>query len=103
MLIENKIQSIKERLLRAMRKNDALPEHEKIQKEDFVIDFSEKKRLLEESDKRIQSVRSEIELDNLKKRVICNRIKVHSKNEFNFNEINVVFRFIRKNVGIQWM
>ncbi len=61
-----------------METNDGLPEIEKIGKDEFVIDFTERDRLLLESESKIKQVRSEIEVDNLKKRVVRNRIKVHT-------------------------
>ncbi|KAJ3398855.1 Cilia- and flagella-associated protein 43 [Chytriomyces hyalinus] len=72
---EERIKSIRERLLKAMQRNETLPELEKLPKTDFIIDFAERDRLLAAADERVSQVRKEIELENLKKRVIRNRIK----------------------------
>ncbi|KAJ3411976.1 Cilia- and flagella-associated protein 43 [Chytridiales sp. JEL 0842] len=71
----NKIQAIREKLITAMQQNETLPELEKVQKDEFVIDFAERDRLLAESDAMIKQIRTEIEVENLKKRVVRNRIK----------------------------
>ncbi|KAI9330069.1 hypothetical protein BDR26DRAFT_825041 [Obelidium mucronatum] len=72
---EDKIKVIRERLTKAMQRNETLPDLEKIPKTDFILDFAERDRLMAEADARVKQVRREIELENLKKRVIRNRIK----------------------------
>ncbi|KAJ3016739.1 UNVERIFIED_CONTAM: Cilia- and flagella-associated protein 43, partial [Siphonaria sp. JEL0065] len=72
---DDKIKVIRERLTKAMQRNETLPELEKIPKSDFILDFAERDRLMAEADARVKQVRKEIELENLKKRVIRNRIK----------------------------
>ncbi|KAI8612803.1 hypothetical protein BC830DRAFT_1230957 [Chytriomyces sp. MP71] len=72
---EDRIKAIRERLIKAMQKNDALQELEKISKTEFILDFAERDRLMAAADARVTEVRKEIELENLKKRVIRNRIK----------------------------
>ena len=59
-----------------MLKNDNLPALEKLEKEEFIIDFKERDRLLLIADEKIHAVRHEIETSNLKKRVVRERIKV---------------------------
>ncbi|ORY39430.1 WD40 repeat-like protein [Rhizoclosmatium globosum] len=72
---DEKIKIIRERILKAMQRNETLNDLEKIPKADFILDFAERDRLWAESDARVKQVRKEIELENLKKRVIRNRIK----------------------------
>jgi hypothetical protein len=52
-----------------------LPELERIDKEEFVLDFAERDRLLEEADSRIDGVRKTIETENYTKIIIRERIK----------------------------
>ncbi|KAJ1561938.1 Cilia- and flagella-associated protein 43, partial [Nowakowskiella sp. JEL0078] len=70
-----KLRSIKDRLLKLLQKNETLPDIEKIDREEFIIDFEERDRLFAKADALIRQVRKEIEDDNVKKRVIRNRIK----------------------------
>lgn len=56
-------------------KNDTLPSIEKIDREEFVIDFDERDRLLAESDLKVRNVRKDIEDSNLVKTIIKTRIK----------------------------
>jgi hypothetical protein len=58
-----------------MTKNETLPPLEKLEKEEFIIDFKERDRLLLIADEKINAVRDEIETSNLKKRVVRDRIK----------------------------
>ena len=59
-----------------MTKNETLPLLEKLDKEEFTIDFRERDRLLSIADEKIRTVRNDIDTSNLKKRVIASRIKV---------------------------
>ncbi|KAJ3087892.1 Cilia- and flagella-associated protein 43 [Quaeritorhiza haematococci] len=70
-----KINSIKEQLVEAIQLNDTLPDIERIGRDEFVIDFEERDRLIAEGDEHVRRVRMNIEQENLKKRVIKNRIK----------------------------
>jgi hypothetical protein len=58
-----------------MSKNEGLPALEKLEKEEFIIDFKERDRLLLIADEKINAVRNEIVTSNLKKRVVRGRIK----------------------------
>ena len=71
-----KILSIKERLLYLMKRNSEVVELEKLDKEDFIIDFNAKDRLITQSELLTKKFRTDIEEENMKKRVIRNRIKV---------------------------
>jgi hypothetical protein len=71
-----KILSIKERLLYLMKRNSEVLELEKLDKEEFIIDFNAKERLITQSELLTKKVRTDIEEENMKKRVIRNRIKV---------------------------
>ncbi|KAJ3329183.1 Cilia- and flagella-associated protein 43 [Blyttiomyces sp. JEL0837] len=73
--VEDSVAAIRNKLIAAMQKNEGLPDIEKLSKDDFIVDFAERDRLLADSDARINRIRSEIEEDNLKKRVIRNRLK----------------------------
>ncbi|RKO94661.1 hypothetical protein BDK51DRAFT_21951 [Blyttiomyces helicus] len=73
--LEAKLSGIRDRLTKAMEKNEILPEIERIDREEFVVDFDERSRLLSEADATIRKVRMGIEEENMKKRVIRNRIK----------------------------
>lgn len=59
-----------------MSKNEILPPLEKLEKEEFIVDFRERDRLLLIADEKIKAVRDEIDTSNLKKRVVRDRIKV---------------------------
>ena len=59
-----------------MQKNDAVPALEKLDREEFTIDLKERDRLLSIADGFIDQVRTQIETENLKKKVIRSRIKV---------------------------
>ncbi|KAJ3121663.1 Cilia- and flagella-associated protein 43 [Nowakowskiella sp. JEL0407] len=70
-----KVQMIRERLQKTVQKNETLPEIEKVDREEFIVDFEERDRLLAKADAQIKSIRKVIEEENLKKRVLRNRIK----------------------------
>ncbi|KAJ3135363.1 Cilia- and flagella-associated protein 43 [Physocladia obscura] len=70
-----KIASIRHRLIKLMEQNESVPDLEKMAKHEFILDFAERDRLNVEADAQVLAVRKEIELENLKKRVIKNRIK----------------------------
>ena len=59
-----------------MQKNESVPPLERLDREEFTIDFKERDRLLAIADERVKQVQTSIETENLKKRVIRNRIKV---------------------------
>lgn len=71
----SKVNNIKYKIQKAMTKNESLPNLEKLEKEEFIIDFQERDRLLLLADEKIKAVRDEIETSNLQKRVIRGRIK----------------------------
>ncbi|KAJ3299843.1 Cilia- and flagella-associated protein 43 [Borealophlyctis nickersoniae] len=73
--MQSRIALIRDRLVKAMQKNETLPELERIDREEFVVDFEQRDALLEEAETKTRKVRKEIEEENLKKRVIRNRIK----------------------------
>nr|KAJ3422347.1 Cilia- and flagella-associated protein 43 [Polyrhizophydium stewartii] len=73
--IESKVKGITEKLLRAMEKNETVPQLEQIDREEFIVDFEERDRLISEADAKIRGIRREIEEENLKKHVIRNRLK----------------------------
>ena len=75
---QNKVQAVKEKVMKAMQKNELLPAIEKLDREEFTIDFKERDRLLSIADGYINQVRTEIDTENLKKRVVRSRIKVYS-------------------------
>ena len=59
-----------------MDRNNSAPLLEKLDKEEFIIDFENRDRLIAESDARINAVKKEIEEENMKQRIIRNRLKV---------------------------
>lgn len=70
-----KIQGITDRLLRVINQNDQAPALEKIDREEFIIDFQKRDILISESDQLISAIRKEANDENMKLRVIKNRIK----------------------------
>ncbi|KAJ3212328.1 Cilia- and flagella-associated protein 43 [Dinochytrium kinnereticum] len=72
----SKLLSIREKIIQLMQKNECVPDLEKLNKDDFIVDFSERDRLLAISDNKIKEIRKAIEEENFKKRVIRNRLKV---------------------------
>ncbi|KAJ3276471.1 Cilia- and flagella-associated protein 43 [Terramyces sp. JEL0728] len=70
-----KLKAISEKLQKLIAKNETAPALEKIDRSEFVIDLKERDRLSEETDKKISKLRQQIEIENLKKRVLRNRIK----------------------------
>ncbi|EGF83145.1 hypothetical protein BATDEDRAFT_34015 [Batrachochytrium dendrobatidis JAM81] len=73
--LENRAKSIREKLIRVMEKNSQAPPMEQIDQEEFIVDFNERDRLINEADIQIKNIRKEIEDENLTKQVICNRLK----------------------------
>ncbi|KAJ3262629.1 Cilia- and flagella-associated protein 43 [Boothiomyces macroporosus] len=73
--ISIKLKAISEKLQKLIAKNEGAPSMEKIDRSEFVIDLKERDRLTEETDKKINKLREELEIENLKKRVLKNRIK----------------------------
>ncbi|KAI8847634.1 hypothetical protein BC829DRAFT_395910 [Chytridium lagenaria] len=72
----SKLLGIREKIIRLMQKNDTVPVLEKLGKDDFIVDFGERDRLVALSETKIREVRRNIEEENLKKRVIRNRLKI---------------------------
>ncbi|KAJ3048620.1 Cilia- and flagella-associated protein 43, partial [Rhizophlyctis rosea] len=73
--MQTRITALRDRLIKAMQKNDTLPELERIDKEEFVVDFEQRDALLSEADSRVLAVRKEIEKANMEKRVVSGRMK----------------------------
>ncbi|KAI9327817.1 hypothetical protein DFJ73DRAFT_800748 [Zopfochytrium polystomum] len=73
--IFEKIESIRNRIVETMERNETIPQLEQLQKDDFVLDFAESDRLNGEADATVHSVKTSIEEENMKKRVLRNRIK----------------------------
>lgn len=74
--MQSRVAALRDRLIKAMQKNDTLPELERIDKEEFVVDFEQRDSLLSEADSRVLGVRREIEKGNLGRRVVWRRMKV---------------------------
>ena len=70
-----RVKVITDKLLKAMDKNANANDLEKIDREEFIIDFEERDRLIGEADNQIRDIRKDIEENNLKKHVVRNRIK----------------------------
>lgn len=73
--LQAKARAILEKVSKAMQKNDTLPPLERLDREEFTIDFQERDRLLVIADERINKVKTSIEAENQKRRVIRNRIQ----------------------------
>lgn len=58
-----------------MENNEKVPDLEKVERSEFVIDLKEKERLIQETDNMIAAIKKEQEIKNMKKRVLRNRIK----------------------------
>lgn len=74
--IEGKINSVREKIVQLMQKNESLPELERLDRQEFIIDYEERDRLKALADQRVEQVRKDIEEENMKKRVVRNRLKV---------------------------
>jgi WD40 repeat protein len=70
-----KLNSITERILKMISKNEQVPSIEKLDRQDFVVDLREKSRLLEETEKQLEEIKQNQERENLKKRILKKRIK----------------------------
>lgn len=71
-----RVKSITERLLKAMSQNETAPTLEKIDREEFIIDFYKRDCLIAEADAEVLAIRKKNMEMNLKMRVIKNRIQV---------------------------
>lgn len=71
----DRIQNIRTKLIDNMQKNNTLPAIEQLSKEDFILDFSQRDKLWRESDAKVKAIRTSTEEENMKKRVLRNRIK----------------------------
>jgi hypothetical protein len=71
------LQTLKQRLSGLLTTNTTAPELERLDKDEFLVDTEEKSRLDNEMQKSVKAVRRSIELQNLKKRVLRDRFKVH--------------------------
>jgi hypothetical protein len=75
-LLKQKLAAIKEKLNRLIQRNAMLPDMERIDKSEFIVNYEKRDSMIQESDLKVNEIRQEIALQNLKKRVIRNRIKV---------------------------
>lgn len=73
--IIQKANSITERILKAMEENENAPTLERIDREEFIIDFSKRDFLIAEADAELLAIRKSNMEENLKMRVIKNRIQ----------------------------
>ncbi|KAI9094382.1 hypothetical protein DFS34DRAFT_665339 [Phlyctochytrium arcticum] len=73
--IPGRLQTLKDRLLKAIAKNESLPPLEQLDREEFVLDYEERDRLLGQADGKVELVRRQIEEQNSRKRIIGMRIK----------------------------
>jgi hypothetical protein len=78
--IEKQLGKLSAKIRSMIKANDECPILEKIERGDFVIDLQEKERLLEEIEIEMNSIRSNQEVGNLKRRVLKNRIIVDKIN-----------------------
>ncbi|TPX62671.1 hypothetical protein PhCBS80983_g00304 [Powellomyces hirtus] len=70
-----RLAALRERLLRAISKNENLPQLERLDHEDFILDREERERLLVEAAGTVDGIRKSVEEEWLARRVIGNRIK----------------------------
>lgn len=75
-LIGKKIKAISERIMDMMKENAKAGELERIDRSEFVIDLAERGRLLSNIENKLQKIRNQQELENLKQKVLKNRIMV---------------------------
>ncbi|KAH6573720.1 hypothetical protein BASA61_002819 [Batrachochytrium salamandrivorans] len=73
--IQNKGKMIRERLIRAIEKNDASPLLEQIDRDEFVVDLEERNRLISEADLALNAIRKVQEEKDLRQKVIHSRLK----------------------------
>ncbi|TPX37666.1 hypothetical protein SmJEL517_g00573 [Synchytrium microbalum] len=66
---------IRERITDTIRLNETVPSNESLDKGELVIDLSRRDRLSTQTEERVSRVRAEAEEQNLKMRVIRNRLK----------------------------
>ncbi|KAJ3171006.1 Cilia- and flagella-associated protein 43 [Geranomyces variabilis] len=70
-----RLSALRERLLRAISKNDALSPLERLERDEFILDREERERLLVEAAGTVEGVRRSVEEEWLARRVVGNRIK----------------------------
>ncbi|KAJ3149314.1 Cilia- and flagella-associated protein 43 [Geranomyces michiganensis] len=70
-----RLSALRERLLRAIAKNDALAPLERLDRDEFILDREERERLLAEAAGTVEGVRRSVEEEWLARRVVGNRIK----------------------------
>ncbi|KAJ3176382.1 Cilia- and flagella-associated protein 43 [Geranomyces variabilis] len=70
-----RLSALRERLLRAIAKNDALSPLERLERDEFILDREERERLLMEATGTVEGVRRSVEEEWLARRVVGNRIK----------------------------
>ncbi|KAI8823689.1 uncharacterized protein EV422DRAFT_618503 [Fimicolochytrium jonesii] len=74
-VIQTRLNALRERLLRAIVKNESLPPLERLDKEEFILDYEMREKLQRESGEVVEGVRQSIEEEWLRRRVVGNRIK----------------------------
>ncbi|XP_062375052.1 cilia- and flagella-associated protein 43 [Sardina pilchardus] len=65
--LRKSIKELRDTIQVMMRENEALPEMERLEQQEFNLDATEKKRLQAEGEQEVQRVRNEIEMENLAK------------------------------------
>jgi WD40 repeat protein len=70
-----KLNSLTERILKMISKNELVPSIERLDRQEFVVDLREKSLLLAETEKQLQEIKENQERENLKKRILKKRIK----------------------------
>lgn len=71
----SRIQALRTRLLQMIQDNEAKPEEERLQRNDYVLDLAEKERLAKETESSVRSLREETELKMLEYQFLRNIIK----------------------------
>ncbi|KAI8914669.1 WD40-repeat-containing domain protein [Gorgonomyces haynaldii] len=72
--IIEKVQSITQRLLKLMEQNQNAPPLERIDREEFIIDFQKRDQLIAQVDQAVNEIRKKSQESNMTQRVIRNRI-----------------------------
>ncbi|KAM3925380.1 cilia- and flagella-associated protein 43 [Leptodactylus fuscus] len=73
--LKNGIKELRQKIQAMMRENESLPDIEKLDQQEFNLDTEEQERLRAESEREVERVRREIELENLSKQYLREIIK----------------------------
>lgn len=94
--LRQEINNLRERVLTMIADNAGLPDIEKLERQEFILDTEDHQRILSEEEQLIEGVRREIELKNLANMFLREQIKGECWNSMSVKGKTLKVRMVSK-------